>query len=499
MIKKSTIILLFLTVIAAIHGDYITVNYYSTPIKILPHDDAYKLGSAQKGDSFKLLQKEGDWYHIQFNNLPAWVHSRYIAEPLKEASGENDAAANVPEQPTSAKPVQEKQMPASTKAPEPGPGFQPNYVKKGLEPGQVRKAAGKNQVKPGRDNTTAQKIPEKADTLPGETKQRDTVVRETGAPSSAGTAEAVSPDKKEAAFPLPYLTIILGLLAAAGVLLLVVFSLKGLKRPQKRDVKTGPSRPGLDALIIAKSQVAIFNRLTNSTVTIAEFLSEMGLKVHSYSDLSNAKTHLLHYVPDVVIVDWKLEPNIQSSIASILSGSTTTVDIAVIFFNVPNPASMPTDPVAAMQAHYLGTALSDQDITKIVVPLFQHNKKEKRFKESVQATALEGEIQKGNLAEVLQFIEMGKKTGCLYVVVDSPYGLIYFEQGRILYAASPADKGKNAVITMLDLEKGYFHFVMNKVSQNRNCNHSCLEIVAEWARIHDEADHGEGPGGKKKS
>jgi hypothetical protein len=494
MRKNITLILLFLSLGAAINGDYVTISYYSTPIKILPHDDAYKLGNAQKGDTFRILQKEGDWYHIQYNNLPAWVHSRYVVEPQRDAAAEKDAStAPLPEQNTPAKPIQEKPIP-----PAPEPGSQQNYMKKGMETGQPRKAAGKGQSKQPHDNAPIAKIPGKRDTLPAELNQRGNAPQEIKTPVLAGSPDQLTPDKREATIPLPLIEIIIAILAAIGVALLIIFLLKG-KRPQKRTIRNGPSRPGLDALIIAKSQVSIFNRLTNSTVPLTEFLSEMGLKVHSHPDLSNARTYLLHYVPDVVIVDWKLEHNLQTSIASILSESKTTVNIAVIFYNVPNPSSMSSEDGTIMQAHFLGVALSDQDISKIVVPLFRFSKKEKRFKESVQATALEGEIQKGNLAEVLQFIEMGKKTGCLYVVVDSPYGLIYFEQGRILYAASPSDKGRNAVINMLDLEKGYFHFVMNKVSTNRNCNHSCLEIVAEWTRIHDEADHGqEAPGNNKK-
>jgi hypothetical protein len=98
---------------------------------------------------------------------------------------------------------------------------------------------------------------------------------------------------------------------------------------------------------------------------------------------------------------------------------------------------------------------------------------------------------------VLQFIEMGNKTGCLYIVLETPYGLIYFEKGRILYAASPAKQGKEAVIEILDLISGHFHFVMDKSTPNRNANHSCLEIVAEWTRLHDEADREKNSPGSK--
>jgi hypothetical protein len=246
---------------------------------------------------------------------------------------------------------------------------------------------------------------------------------------------------------------------------------------------------GMDALIIANAKINIANPLTNSSVPITDYLTEMGFKVHFYSDLSNAKTHLLHYVPDLIVVDWKLEYNIQNAIASILSDNKTTTTNVVLFYNVPDLSSTLKKADTLANVHYFGSSLSDQDISKIVLPLFRIDKKEKRFKKSIQATALEGEIQVGNLAEVLQFIGMGKKTGCLYIVdaKGESYGLIYFEQGQVVYAMSPALKDIDAVLEMLDLTSGHFHFVMNKVSPIKNSNHSCLEIVVEWTRIHDEA------------
>jgi hypothetical protein len=501
MRKSFSFIIIFLSFVAAINGDFVTINYYSTPVKVLPHDNAYKLGSAQKGDSFKVIQKEGDWYHIQYNNLPAWVHSRYVVESAQPASDEKEARAAVSPEPSAAlRPSQEKPV---LQPPKPIEPFPQQYVpKKNADPAQPKKGPGKNQPKQPRDAVEPTTGPAQTDSLPAGIRLDAGKTTRTESPGARNASETLSWGKKSPGFKFPLLPIILALAAVAGVLLFIVFALKGLKRPPpipERELKNGPSRSGMDALIIAKSKITIFNSLTDSSVTIPDFLSEMGFKVHFASDLSNARTYLLHYIPDVIIVDWKLEPNIQNAIASIVSGSGSSVNIAVVFYNVPNPASIPNEAGANMQAHFLGMTLSDQDISRIVVPLFRFNKREKRFKESVQATALEGEIQKGNLAEVLQFIEMGRKTGCLYIVVDSPFGLVYFEQGRILYAVSPAEKGEKAVIRMLDLEKGYFHFVMNKITSNRNCNNSCLEIVAEWARIQDEADRRKGNPGNNKS
>jgi hypothetical protein len=87
----------------------------------------------------------------------------------------------------------------------------------------------------------------------------------------------------------------------------------------------------------------------------------------------------------------------------------------------------------------------------------------------------------------MQFIEIGRKTGCLYTVIDKPFGLIYFEQGRLTYAATQTRQGRDAVFEMLNLKKGHFHFVLDKTSQTKNVDLSTLEILMEWTKTVDEA------------
>jgi hypothetical protein len=133
---------------------------------------------------------------------------------------------------------------------------------------------------------------------------------------------------------------------------------------------------------------------------------------------------------------------------------------------------------------------SDRDIFKIVTPLIMTEKYHHTVKNSVQTSALEGDIRLGNLLEVMQFIEIGKKTGCLYITMSSPFGLIYFEHGRVTYAASKTALGKDAIFEILNLKEGHFHLVLDKVSQTKNVNLSTLEVLMDWTKVKDEALRG---------
>ncbi len=486
MRKQRVFIFLFLSFFGTINGDHITVLDFNTPIRILPHDDAHKLGVGHKNDTFTIIYQNGDWYHIKYKTLPAWIHSQYVTVgALDTVVLDVTRSAALPESSAAAAPGREKSKPIVLKSTD--SAVHQNNLAQNTESKSPKKPIGKSQSKQARALEPEQSIPQKK-TSPGTTKQGDTVSRHSDSLLRAVASNEPLINKKKPSLPIPSLGTIVILIGAAVFVLFVSFAIKKWNQSRKRAVKTRGTYIGKDALIIANSRIAIFNSLTNTSVSITDYLSEIGFTVHFYPALSNAETYLLHYVPDIVLVDWQLEKNIQNAIVSIFSSSKTTATIEVVFYHVPNPS--PTIQVinTIIHAHFLGMTLSDQDISKIIVPLLKLNNKEKRFTESIQATALEGEIQKGNLAEVLQFIEMGKKTGCLYVVKETPFGIIYFEHGQVVYAASPNDQGKAAVLQMLDLTSGHFHFVINKASPTKNISISCLEIVVEWTRIHDEAD-----------
>ena len=278
--------------------------------------------------------------------------------------------------------------------------------------------------------------------------------------------------------------LIIVLFGASGALLLalgVVFVVLSLRRQKFKRYALRR-----DVLIISPSEKHLRYSLTDAPTTLSKCFTEIGFKVSSSRDIDHARNLLVHYAPDVLVVDWQMEKNIQSKIELILPAKETASSIIVLFYNVPDPSEMARNN-RRTSMYYIGLVFSDRDIFKIVTPLIMAKETAHSFKKSVQSSALEGEIGSGNLAEVMQFIEIGKKTGCLYITLKSPVGIIYFEHGRITYAAAHGMQGREAINEILDLKEGHFNFVLDKVSSNKNLNCSTLEVLMEWAQSSDEA------------
>jgi uncharacterized protein YraI len=280
----------------------------------------------------------------------------------------------------------------------------------------------------------------------------------------------------------------LPVLIVLGVLLigfLIVFIILRL-RPKRNPTITVNVKKHV--LIIAKTSKEIQYTLTDSVESLERCFLEIGFTITTAKDNQAIRDALSQSSPDVVLVDWKFDRNILTSLERLFATMPGSEHVLFIIYNVPDPGSMRPSRILPSMT-YLGNSFSDRDIFKIVTPLII-SETNRNMQKSVQSSALEGEIGDGNLLEVLQFIEIGRKSGCLLIETDRPFGLIYFTDGRIVYAATAQGiLSRDAIFAVLNLKAGKFRFVANKRPKATNLNLSTLEVLMEWTKAVDEA-HG---------
>jgi len=278
------------------------------------------------------------------------------------------------------------------------------------------------------------------------------------------------------------LFILLGV-GAIVLLIVVIITLRHIKAERQRKIFVRKN-----ALILAKETKMVQFMLTNTNTPIERCFSEIGFSVNITKDSVTARQSIEHSQPHIVLVDWNFEPSIFVKIENLFSRLSSSSTITYfLFYNVPDPSQAPQSKVLK-NVSFFGPTLSDRDIFKVVTPIIINNESEsKNVQASVQRCALQGEISGGNLLEVLQFIEIGSKTGCLMVETKGPFGLVYFNNGKIVYAAAARWQGADAVYAILNQPTGKFRFILNKFPKNANLNLSTLSVLMEWTKEKDEA------------
>ena len=274
--------------------------------------------------------------------------------------------------------------------------------------------------------------------------------------------------------------LVLGLVVA---LLLLIFSI--LKK--RRNIKPEDNAIQKNVLIVAKVNKTIQYTLTDTTTTIDRCFAEIGFDISVAKDPMSIRNFVQSKIFDLLIIDWKFERNIVSYVERLFSTVPNAKKIFCIVYNTPDPAAIRPGRIFSNTV-FLGLNFSDRDIFKLVTPLIISDNS-KNLQKSIQSSALQGNIADGNLLEVLQFIEIGSKTGCLLIETERPFGLIYFLNGRIIYAATAQEIiGKEAVFMILNLKNGNFRFILNRKPKSSNANLSTLEVLMEWTKALDEAN-----------
>jgi len=113
----------------------------------------------------------------------------------------------------------------------------------------------------------------------------------------------------------------------------------------------------------------------------------------------------------------------------------------------------------------------------------------KKISDMKELGSLEGLLKEVDLVDVIQLIEMGRKTGML--LLESPWGpgRVYFQQGDPVYAMTERWKGVEAFNTMLTWKEGRFKLDQKAVSIEPNISHSGgQELLMEGVRLADEME-----------
>lgn len=238
-------------------------------------------------------------------------------------------------------------------------------------------------------------------------------------------------------------------------------------------------------IIISRTETQVQRLLTNNMTSLAKCFTEIGFEVKRAYDSDTAMKLIFHYLPDAIVVDWQIGYNTQHVIEQILASKSSTSNIFVLFYNVSDPLKIQKSRIIT-NTYYLGISFTDRDLFKIITPLIITGEKTHTIRKSVEATALQGNIDIRSLSEVFQFIEIGKKTGCLLIEDQKPSGIVYFNNGIIIHAASRHFIGKKAVFELLNLQYGQFHFVLGKEPKSPNCSIQTLGVLMEWTKEADE-------------
>ena len=99
---------------------------------------------------------------------------------------------------------------------------------------------------------------------------------------------------------------------------------------------------------------------------------------------------------------------------------------------------------------------------------------------------LEGNLKDFDLSDILQLVQLGKKTGALVVQAGTDEGTIYFSDGTAVHAKTGESTGDLAVNRILRWRQGTFAFRADETSTYHSIQTPLQHLVLDAARQIDE-------------
>jgi len=104
----------------------------------------------------------------------------------------------------------------------------------------------------------------------------------------------------------------------------------------------------------------------------------------------------------------------------------------------------------------------------------------------ITAMGLDGNLEDFPLADVLQLINMGSRTGLLSITTDDVTAQIWFERGQAVHAEVGDMDGEKAVYETFNWREGRFTFDTDAVTQLKTIDLDCQNLIMEAVRRLDE-------------
>jgi hypothetical protein len=261
----------------------------------------------------------------------------------------------------------------------------------------------------------------------------------------------------------------------------------------------GDRREGRRVLIVSRKPTTIRCGGAKSPKPLDRCFEEVGFRTYQVSSLSGLSRRLVSVAPHVVAVDVGIDAHAVSKVERILRRKGSWSTIPVVFYNVEGVPPSKARPAVGLlrNAWNLGPRFSDRELFEVVAPVVKGEGGGRRpGTTTMQAAtnALQGRIIDDSLQEVLTFMEIGRKTGCLLVETRRPFGMIFFDRGTIVNAATKDREDMEAVLEMLKIRRGIFRFAPGKQPAEITCALPASGVLLEFNKRLDEAMEKAGSG-----
>lgn len=254
----------------------------------------------------------------------------------------------------------------------------------------------------------------------------------------------------------------------------------GLYISKKRHQKKLACRSALHVSAFPEECTSVVD---NKKVPLKKILKSLDTLLYTTESVLMLRKRVSNYMPDLLIVDFRISKNIASTIEKIFVNYRLSSATTILFYNCPDGESLKNDyNFNESDVHVIPHVPTADILHKLCKPEPEVKNDNKEY--------LSGVIHDNSLPDMLQFLGSSSKTGCLVVEDENPLGVIFVNNGVIISAIlRNGTKGIAAIYTLLNCKSGSFYFKLNKHPKEQELHLPVMAALMQWSTEKDEYIH----------
>lgn len=207
---------------------------------------------------------------------------------------------------------------------------------------------------------------------------------------------------------------------------------------------------------VAKKNLLLVDADSKSLRMLEVSLRKSGFSVTTAVSASDARDKVKLSQPDLIITDTKLPGDENGfELVANLKANADTGGIPIIFLSSENKLEQKVTGLELGVEDYLTKPIYIREVLTRVRVLLEKKEKEKLERRERSAT-FAGSLGEMGLVDLMQTVEIGRKTGRLHIETRNQKGTISFREGKVCDARTARLSGERAFYRMLVWAEGVF-------------------------------------------
>ena len=233
-------------------------------------------------------------------------------------------------------------------------------------------------------------------------------------------------------------------------------------------------------------QILLFDKSTSDIDRLVHLLKENNLDVSLMHNVQEAYQFCLSSRPDLIIFDINAAGNDGDDFFQKIKNQYSTHQIPLLLTTQESDYTKRIELMDMGVDDFITKPYYPEEVVARVMMLFQEFKPAAPVSKNVERGFV-GSLKEMNLIDLIQTMELGKKSGIINLNRGDKEGQIYVNQGKIVDAVvKDYDSVERAYLHMLTWIEGSFYVLFQNIEQNSPLTDDNQTLFREGAKIIDQ-------------